>query len=40
MMGFGRMDESEQNRVVQKSHNDLTVFLLGSEQEKQVNTVK
>lgn len=41
MMGFGRVepDEPEQSRAktAQKSHNDLTVFLLGSEQEKQVD---
>ncbi|KAI6176266.1 Bone morphogenetic protein 3B [Aphelenchoides bicaudatus] len=44
MMGFGQVEEdkSEQNRInknakLQKAHNDLTVYLLGSEQEKQVD---
>jgi hypothetical protein len=34
MMGFGRVDESDRNRVSKKSQTeDLTVFLLEKEQK-------
>jgi len=40
MMGFGKEDESDRNRInkksqLQEAHDELTVYLLGSEQEKQ-----